>query len=273
MTGGAGGVGRAVALQLALQGGYSIVTYAPGDEAGARVAHELREMGTLAHAVEADVARSEDVRRVFSVVADLYGRLDLLVNAAGARRDAALADLTEEDWDVVLDASLKGAFLCAQAAARLMVKRPSPAMVNVASEAGMTGGGAGANYVAAHAGLIGLTKILARELAPRIRVNCVAAANVEIGDVMERHAAQGGGAHDAAAGGAPASFSPSLAPDEVARACIYLLSSDAGAITGQTLVVTGRHWKDEDRGQGERLKPDDVSHFPHDPFPFRPTVL
>ena len=243
VTGGAGGVGRAVALQLALQGAYVIVTSAPGDEAGARVANELREMGTLAHAIGADVARSEDVRRTFSIVEDTYGRLDLLVNAADVRRDAALEDLTEDDWDTVLNVSLKGAFLCAQAAARLMRKRPSPAIVNVASESGMTGRGAGANCVAAHAGLIGLTKILARELAPGIRVNCVAAANVEISDVMERHAARV--LENDVVESVPASLSPSLAPDEVARACVYLLSSEAGSITGQTLVVSGRLRKNE----------------------------
>ena len=243
VTGGAGGVGRAVALQLALQGAYVIVTFAPGDEAGARVANELREIGTLAHAIGADVARSEDVRRTFSIVEDTYGRLDLLVNAADVRRDAALEDLTEDDWDTVLNVSLKGAFLCAQAAARLMRKRPSPAIVNLASEAGLTGRGAGASYVAAHAGLIGLTKILARELAPGIRVNCVAAANVEISDVMERHAARV--LENDVVESVPASLSPSLAPDEVARACVYLLSSEAGSITGQTLVVSGRLRKNE----------------------------
>lgn len=244
VTGGAAGVGRAVALQLALQGAYVIVTFAPGDEAGARVANELREMGTLAHAIGADVARTEDVSRAFSIVEDTYGRLDLLVNAAGGRRDAALEDLTEDDWDIVLNVSLKGAFFCSQAAARLMRGRPSPAIVNVASESGMTGRGAGANYVAAHAGLIGLTKILARELAPRVRVNCVAAANVEVSDVMERHGARVGLESDAVAGVA-ASLSSSLAPDEVARACVYLLSSDASSITGQTLVVSGRYTTDE----------------------------
>ncbi len=107
----------------------------------------------------------------------------------------------------------------------------------------MTGRGAGANCVAAHAGLIGLTKILARELAPGIRVNCVAAANVEISDVMERHAARV--LENDVVESVPASLSPSLAPDEVARACVYLLSSEAGSITGQTLVVSGRLRKNE----------------------------
>ena len=244
VTGGAGGVGRAVALQLALQGAYVVVTFAPGDEAGARVANELREMGTLAHAIVGDTSRGEDVRRIFSTIEDTFGRLDLLINAVGVRRDAALEDLTENDWDTVLNGSLKGAFLCAQAAAMLMRRRPSAAIVNVASEAGLTGRGAGANYVAAQAGLIGLTKILARELAPGIRVNCVAAANVEVTDVMERHAAQVD-PDNTHVESMPTSASHSLAPDEVARAGVYLLSSDASSITGQTLVVSGRLRKDE----------------------------
>ncbi len=246
VTGGAGGVGRAVALQLALQGAYVIVTFGPEDEAGGRVANELREMGTLAHAIEANVARSEDVRRAFSIVEDTFGRLDLLVNAASVRRDAALEDLTENDWDTVLNLSLKGAFFCSQAAAGLMRKRPSPAIVNLASEAGLTVRGASANYVAAHAGLIGLTKALACELAPHIRVNCVAAAKVEASDVMERHAARVGLENDGVKS-VSTSLSPSLAPDEVAHACVYLLSSDANSITGQTLVVTGRVERAESR--------------------------
>ncbi|MBA3241796.1 MAG: SDR family oxidoreductase [Acidobacteria bacterium] len=235
VTCGARGVGRAVALQLALEGAFVVVTHAPEDVEGARVLNELREMGTLAFAVGGDVSRGEDVARVFRTIEESFGRLDLLVNVGWAVRDVPLGDLTEAAWDESLAATLKSAFLCSRAALRLMSKRPAPAIVNVASEAGMTGTFGGADAVAAHAGLVGLTKALARELAPRIRVNCVASG--------ARH---GGGTDDAGASisvdearlvGSPVARTRDPAPDEVARAVVYLLSPEAASITGQTLVV------------------------------------
>jgi 3-oxoacyl-[acyl-carrier protein] reductase len=210
VVGGARGVGRAVALQLALEGAYVIVSHAPEDEEGARVLNELREMGTLAHAAGGDVSRAEGVGQVFRTVEESFGRLDMLVNAGGSLSDTALADLAEAEWDEALAATLKSAYLCSRAAARLMDRRPAPAVVNVASGAGLSGAFGGVAGVAAHAGLVGMTKALARELAPRVRVNCVAV-------------------------GAPAP-----APDEAARAVVYLLSPEAGSVTGQTLVVAAR---------------------------------
>jgi 3-oxoacyl-[acyl-carrier protein] reductase len=233
VTNGSSGVGRAVALQLALQGAYVIVNYT--DAEGESVVNELRELGTLAHAVRGEVAKAADVRLMFLAIEETFGRLDLLVNNAYALRNVAFGELTEEAWDEVTSSVLKGAFLCSQAAARLMKKRPSPAIVNIVSEVAMTGSAGGASFVAAQAGVVGLTKALARELAPRIRVNCVAVGGAENEIAMKyydwshdikREAAQ----TEKASGRAPA-------PDEVARACLYLLSSDASSITGQTLVI------------------------------------
>jgi 3-oxoacyl-[acyl-carrier protein] reductase len=215
VTNGGRGVGRAVALQLALEGAYVIVNYTQGDEEGKYIVNELRDIGTLAHAVGGNMSRSIDVRRVFALVDETYGRLDILVNSAGASDlHVPFAELTEEIWDEALNLSLKATFLCSQAAAHLMSKRPSPAIVNVASETGLTGQGSGAHTVAAHAGIVGLTKALAHQLAPRIRVNCVAQSAIS-----------------------------QVALDDMARSCIYLLSSDAASITGQTLVVSGSHLK------------------------------
>lgn len=211
VTNGAGGVGRAAAVSLALEGAFVIVAFDPADEQGQSAAAELRELGTLAHAFAADVSRAEDVRALFQSVGETFGRLDLLVCVAPPGKAAALEALTEEEWSVELDGALRGAFLCARAAAPLMRGRPSPAIVNVASEAGLSGRGPSAATVAAHAGLVGLTKALARELGPRLRVNCVAVR--------------------------PANDAP--AANEVARACLYLLSSDARSVSGQTLVVGG----------------------------------
>ena len=248
VTGGGRGVGRAVALSLALEGAYVVVAYAPGDEGGATVAEELREMGTLAHAVGTDVSSEDDVRRLFDTVGQTYGRLDLLVNAASLCRAKSLAELTADDWERTVGVSLKGAFLVSRAALPLMSGRPGAAIVNVCSESGLTGRAGGAAYVAAQAGVVGLTKALARELAPRVRVNCVAVGgSARLEDVGGRNSTTLG--EDDGAGGLALDNSAAAnaaaetllgrppAADEAARACLYLLSSDARSITGETLVV------------------------------------
>ena len=250
VTGGGRSVGRAVALSLALEGAYVVAAYAPGDEGGANVATELREMGTLAHAVEADVPNEDDVKRLFGAVERAYGRLDLLVNAASLCHARPLAELSAADWDETVGVSLKGAFLTSRAALPLLRGRPGAVIVNLCSESGLTGRGNSAAYVAAQAGIVGLTKALARELAPRVRVNCVAVggagaledvggrSRAAIGETGEVSAAADG--HRAEENSAAETLLGRLpATDEAARACLYLLSSDARSITGETLVVAG----------------------------------
>lgn len=212
VTGGAHGLSRAVALQLAFEGAYVIISHPHEEDESASVINELREIGTLAHSFAADVSRADEVQSLFAGIEELYGRLDLLVNCASLQSNVTLAELTEDAWDETLNVNLKSVFLCTQAAASLMHKRPKAAIVNLATETSLDAGGThSAVYVAAQAGIIGLTKALAQELAPRIRVNCVAVR------------------------GAFESNAP--APDEVARACVYLLSPDANRINGQTLTV------------------------------------
>jgi len=240
VTGGARGIGRAVALQLALEGAYVIVQVAPGDAEGGSVARELLELGTLAQAVEADVSSDAGVGQLLTAVDEMFGRLDLLVCAVSLSRGLALEQLSTEVWDEVHHVSLRSAFLCARASVPLMRGRPSPAIVNVASEIGLSGGVGSVAEVAAQAGIIGLTKALARELAPRVRVNCVAVGGPLMPDeIGGRHTAgereQAGGP---IAGAAESVGRPPVA-DEVARVCLYLLSSDARSVSGETLRVGG----------------------------------
>ncbi|HEX8706943.1 MAG TPA: SDR family oxidoreductase [Pyrinomonadaceae bacterium] len=210
VTGGAQGIGRAVALQLALEGAYVVVSYASAEAGAETVVKELRELGTLAHSIEADASRAEGVGRIFAEVEALYGRLDMLVNYARLTRAAApLEELTEEAWNEAVNAGLKSAFLCSQAAVRLMRQRPSPSIVQLAPQAAAGGAEESVQLAVAEAGMIGLTGALARELSPRIRVNCV-------------------------------TVSPQAQPDEAARACVYLLSPEARSITGQVLTVGAR---------------------------------
>jgi 3-oxoacyl-[acyl-carrier protein] reductase len=245
VAGGARGISRAVALQLAYEGAYVIIGYPSTEGESESVTRELREIGTLAHAFPADVSRSADVNRLFAEIEGLYGRLDLLVNCASLKADATLAELTEEAWDEMMSVNLKSVFLCTQAAARLMRQRPKGAIVNLATDTSLNNNRYSAGYVAAQAGIIGLTKAFARELAPRIRVNCVAVRAAEqrhssldaeqqpqasITETNERREASVESEVGMNLPDAPA-------PDEVARACVYLLSSDAASITGQTLTV------------------------------------
>lgn len=235
VTGGARGISRAIALQLAYEGAYVIISHPPAEAESASIAGELREIGTLAHSFAADVSRASDVGRVFAGIEELYGRLDLLVNCASFKSAASLSELTEEAWDETLSINLKSVFLCTQAAARLMRERPKAAVVNLAADTSLSHAGRSAADAAAQAGIKGLTKALALELAPRIRVNCVAVRATEETLQSSPAAAEPPPFTNSEALRKTAEHAP--APDDVARACIYLLSSEAASVTGQTLIV------------------------------------
>lgn len=219
VTNGAHGVGRAVALQLALQGAYVVVSFSEESEENARAMQSLREIGTLASAVEADVSTIAGIRKLFAAVDEMYGRLDLLVNCSTQNDETPFEELTEEIWQKTIDENLKPALFCSQEAMRLMRGRPSPVIVNVAFEAEESG----AHFVAAQAGLIGLTKTLARELKQKkIRVNCV----VIDSSLKEQKSVEG-----------TELMFVSSPFDDAARAVVYLLSSEAKAVNGQTVTV------------------------------------
>lgn len=219
VTNGARGVGRAVALQLALQGAYVVVSFSEESEENARAMQSLREIGTLASAVEADVSTIDGIKKLFAAVEEMYGRLDLLVNCSVYKDETPFEELTEDVWQRTVDANLKSALFCVQSAVRLMNNRPSPAIVNVAFEAEE----GGAHFVAAQAGLIGLTKTLARELkGKKIRVNCVAIDS----SLKEQKSVENT---------EPMFVSSPF--DDAARAVVYLLSSEAKAVNGQAIIV------------------------------------
>lgn len=221
------GVGRAVAMQLALEGAFVVVTHAPDDREAESVTRSLRELGTLAHAVPVDVRREGDIEHAFKTVDELYQRLDLLVfvadagEASRAIESAVFDETTSEVIDDCLHGGLRAAMLCARTATRLMRGRPSAGIVNVVRAHGVN-----AIDHAVSAGIIGLTENLASVLLPRVRVNCVA-----VGENTRDVAGQN------AIGQSPR---VTLAHDEIARACLYLLSPEAKYITGQTLLVGGK---------------------------------
>lgn len=175
ITGARRGIGRIIALRLAQNGPVALNDIDSGREEIEGVADEIRSGGGQALAVPGDVTNSEDVDQVVKTVASELGGLDVLVNNAGITRDGLLLRMTDDQWRSVIEVNLTGAFLCSRAASKIMMRQRSGRIINMASVVGVMGNAGQANYSASKAGLIGLTKSMARELAPRgITVNAIA---------------------------------------------------------------------------------------------------
>ncbi|MEQ8752655.1 MAG: 3-oxoacyl-[acyl-carrier-protein] reductase [Coleofasciculus sp. G1-WW12-02] len=180
VTGASRGIGRAVALALAAEGAKVVVNYASSSGAANEVVAAITEAGGDAIALQADVSKLEDVETLVKETKDKFGRLDVLVNNAGITRDTLLIRMKPDDWQAVIDLNLTGVFFCTRAASKIMLKQKSGRIINIASVAGQMGNPGQANYSAAKAGVIGFTKTVAKELAPRgITVNAVAPGFIE----------------------------------------------------------------------------------------------
>ena len=185
ITGASRGIGKAVALKLAAEGADLVVT-ATSLEAARMTADEIIQLGGKALALKVDVSLTEEVESLFHKTIEEFGRVDILVNNAGITRDGLLLRMKDADWDAVLDVNLKGAFNCTREAAKYMTKARFGRIVNISSVVGEMGNAGQSNYCASKAGMFGLTKATARELAKRnITVNAVAPGWME-GDWMKR---------------------------------------------------------------------------------------
>ena len=234
VTGGGTGIGRAVALALAAQGARVAVVYRTSGAAAGEVAGEITAAGGEARALAADVTQADQAQAAVDQALAAFGALDILVNNAGLTRDALLLRMSEDDWDSVLDANLKGAFLMTRAALKPMLKQRRGRIVNVASVVGLIANPGQANYAAAKAGLLGFTRTAAKEVAARgIGVNAVAPGFVDTAMTQklgpERRADL--------LGRIPAGRLGEAA--EIAAAVAFLCSPAAAYITGQTLAVDG----------------------------------
>ena len=233
VTGASRGIGQAISLMLAAEGVHVIATATSDTGADATVAAIVAQGGS-AQAVRLDVTNSVEVEALFKKIVSEQGRLDILVNNAGVTKDGLMMRMKDSDWDSVLDTNLKGSFICLREASKIMTKARYGRVVNISSVVGEMGNPGQANYCASKAGLFGLTKSAARELAKRnITVNAVAPGFIET-DMTAVLPEKG---REALLQNIPMERLGSV--DDVACAVRFLASSQAGYITGQVLSVNG----------------------------------
>ncbi|BAK17457.1 dehydrogenase with different specificities [Solibacillus silvestris StLB046] len=234
VTGASRGIGRAIALQLASEGAKVVVNYSGSEQKAQEVVEEIKANGGEAIAVQANVADTISVQNLMKTALDTYGSIDILVNNAGITRDNLLMRMKDDEWDDVINTNLKGVFLCTKAVTRQMMKQRAGRIINISSIVGVAGNAGQANYVAAKAGVIGLTKTTAQELASRnILVNAIAPGFITT-EMTE---------------GLPEDLKEGMLkqiplaklgqPEDIAKAVVFFASDSSNYITGQTLQIDG----------------------------------
>lgn len=234
ITGGSRGIGESIVRRFTQDGASVAFTYNGSAGRAMALAEELTTAGFMVSAHRADIANADAVTALFKEVTDRYQRLDILVNNAGVTKDGLVLRMSEADWDFVIDTNLKGTFLCCKAAARIMMGQRYGKIINISSVVGIAGNPGQVNYVSSKAGVIGMTKSLAKELASRnILVNCVAPGYIKTEMTDKLTEDQKKTILQAIPLGRIAE-SP-----EIASVVSFLASEDAAYITGQTISVDG----------------------------------
>ncbi len=234
ITGGAKGIGKAISLKLASLGYRVAINYRSSSLAASSLVDQITASGGVAMSVAGDVSSSDDVKGIFSSVAAELGPVEILINNAGITRDGLLMRMKDSDWDSVIDGNLKSAFMCSREAIKSMSKGRWGRIVNMASVVGLIGNPGQANYCSSKAGLIGLTKSVAREYAQRgVTVNAVAPGFIqtEMTDILPQQV------KDDMMRSIPAGRPGSV--EDIASAVAFLVSDEASYITGQVLAVDG----------------------------------
>ena len=234
VTGGSRGIGRAICLELAARGAAVAVNYAGNEQAALETVEACRALGAQAQAFRADVADPAACEELLKVVKEAFGKVDILVNNAGITRDGLLMTAKAEDFDKVLDTNLKGAYFCMKAASKLMMRQRYGRIVNLSSVVGLRGNAGQTGYAASKAGILGLTKAAAKELATRgITVNAVAPGFID----TDMTAVLPENAKTAMLATIP--MGRPGAPEDVARAVAFFAEESSAYVTGQVLCVDG----------------------------------
>ena len=235
VTGAQQGIGKAIALAYGREGASVVVNYLDNQAAAEEIASQIRALGQRAVPIAGDVAQAADVRRMVEAGESLGG-IDILVNNAGIFPRVEFLDMTEAQWDEVLNVNLKGTFLCTQAVAQKLVERGrGGAVINLASSAAFRSSPRGVHYVASKAGIVGVTRATALELAPyRVRVNAIAPGTTDT--AQPRY---GMSEEELQAAGRQVPLGRMGTPEDVADLAVFLASEEARHITGQTLHVNG----------------------------------
>jgi 3-oxoacyl-[acyl-carrier protein] reductase len=234
VTGSGRGLGKSIALKLAQMGANIVLNDLEGSDSIDAAAEEFKAAGYNVIVTKGDVRNAEDVEKMVKAAVEAFGRIDILVNNAGITRDMLMVKMSEKDWDDVLDINLKGAFLCTKAVARIMMKQRSGKIINVASVAGVMGNPGQANYSASKAGLIGLTKSTAKELASRnITCNAVAPGLIQskMTEVLPEKV------KEAYLKNIP--LNRFGTPEDVANVIGFLASDSSDYVTGQVIHIDG----------------------------------
>lgn len=234
VTGGSKGIGQAICLELASKGANIVVNYSKSPESAEKVVQECLLKGVKAISLKADVSKALEVENLFKASLNIFGRIDILVNNAGTTKDNLILRMSEEDFDTVIDTNLKGTFLCTKLVSKIMLKQRYGRIINISSVVGLRGNAGQANYSASKAGIIGLTKSLAKELGAKgITVNAVAPGFIEtemtqnlplktLEEMLQHIPLKRAGY-----------------PEEVAKVVSFLTDEACGYITGQVIGVDG----------------------------------
>lgn len=234
VTGGARGIGRAIALTLAEAGANIVINYTSSSKAAEEVVEEAKKLGVSALAVKADVSVNDEIENLVKQVLNQFASIDILVNNAGITRDNLLIRMSEEEFQDVIDINLKGAFICTKHVSKVMIKQRAGRIINIASVVGVMGNAGQSNYAASKAGLIGFTKSIAKELAKRnVNVNAVAPGYIETDmtsslpeKVREEFMIN-------------IPLARAGKPQDVANAVLFLSSKYSEYITGQVINIDG----------------------------------